>query len=376
MSEEKTENRFIRFFERNRRIFLPFKYFVYLTGIVVIVLFILDFGCQAFLEGISLKENQKLLEEDQKISIENYHYEPYLDFSCSSRNTKNPCKDISEDPLIIYAFGGSTMWGVETEEDETIASYISELLCENGIPVEVKNFGIPAYVSTQEIIEFFLELGDDKIPDIVIFYDGANDINSRGYGYKTPQAFRYFFQRLDYRTGAFPSLREYLGRRFGGTNLSIIPKEDILDSYLSNFQLRTDNLSDEELYEKVMEIYLNNVKTVKSMEKDWSFKSFFYWQPTLYDKINSLSEEEEMLSFFVEYSVALQIFKQFKVADPIITKFLNNNKHIKDLRGIFSNRSDTVFTDWCHVLPENNKIIAKEVVKDIVKYLEESNYYE
>ena len=363
MPEEKTENRFVGFFERNRKIFLPFKYFVYLIGVVVIILFILDSAFRVFLEenleGISVP--------DLKV----YYYEPYLDFGFPFNETKNYCRDVSDDPLLIYTFGGSTMWGWGVEYDKTIPSYISEKLCREEIPIEVKNFGTPAYGNTQEIIKLFLELEVDKVPDIFIFYDGANDISAGIYKFFTPQIFEYFAQKTHYHAGIFSYLREYLSRYSGNTDSSFSLKDDILGGYFSKFKLNTDGLYGEELYYKMMENYLRNVKIVKSMEEDWGFKSFFYWQPTLYDKRKNLSKAEEV--FLYKY---YDLIGRIIIADPVVTEFLNNTKDVKDLREVFNNRADTVFMDWCHINSEDNKIIAEKMVEDILKYLEESNYYE
>ena len=362
MSEEKTENKFLRFFQRNRKIFLPFKYFIYLVGIVVIIFFILDFA------SLILLKSKETMQIDEELGW--FYYHPYIDFTAPLSVTENPCKDMSEDPLLIYTFGGSTMTPIDVRENETIASYISGLLCEEGFSVEVKNFGVPAHISTQSVIKLFLELRDNNIPDIVIFYDGHNDIasgGSRGYSIRTPQAFNYFLQK----ESVFSNLKEYLSRNFTGTNLASYSKNDIPHDYFSKFQLDTDGLFEKDLHKTVMENYLNNVRIVRSIGEGWGFKSFFYWQPHLYHKIDNLSYEEKIQSY--KYWPDIMYFER---ADPIVTKFLSNNRHVRDLRNIFGNYKDTIFIDNCHILAEGNKIIAEKMVEDIVKYLEESNYYE
>ena len=82
------------------------------------------------------------------------------------------------EPLRIFTFGGSAMWGVGARDDFTIPSFLARKLQEKGIRCQVTNFGESGYVSTQEVIALLQQLRDGNIPDLVIFYDGVNDIYS------------------------------------------------------------------------------------------------------------------------------------------------------------------------------------------------------
>ena len=52
---------------------------------------------------------------------------------------------------------------------------IGKFLSEHGVKVEITNFGQSGRVSTQEVIDLFLQLQKSNTPNIVIFYDGIND---------------------------------------------------------------------------------------------------------------------------------------------------------------------------------------------------------
>lgn len=71
----------------------------------------------------------------------------------------------------VWMFGGSAVWGSYVEWNETIPS----LLAKKGF--KVTNYGETGYVSTQELILLILELREDT-PEIVIFYNGFNDVFS------------------------------------------------------------------------------------------------------------------------------------------------------------------------------------------------------
>jgi len=94
------------------------------------------------------------------------------------RTYRSENKATCEHPLRIFTFGGSTMWGEGARDDETIASWIQKLLDADAMCVEVTNMGQDGYVSTQEVLLLGEQLRMGNVPNLVIFYDGYNDIFS------------------------------------------------------------------------------------------------------------------------------------------------------------------------------------------------------
>lgn len=83
--------------------------------------------------------------------------------------TANPVSASHAD-LTVYAFGGSTMWGTGSRDQGTIASHLSRELNALGLgTVYVENWGESGYVSTQELIELYLLLREDHVPDVAVF---------------------------------------------------------------------------------------------------------------------------------------------------------------------------------------------------------------
>jgi lysophospholipase L1-like esterase len=87
--------------------------------------------------------------------------------------------------LRVFMFGGSALWGTGARDSFTIPALLGLELRSRKTNVEVVNFAESGYVSTQEVIELLLQLQKGNIPDVVIFYDGANDAVS-AYYQKTP----------------------------------------------------------------------------------------------------------------------------------------------------------------------------------------------
>ena len=81
----------------------------------------------------------------------------------------------------LFFLGGSTAFGWYQRNEETIAAEAARQLQKalgSSVRVEVTNFGVPGHVFTQEMLTLILQLRAGARPDIVVFYDGINDVAS------------------------------------------------------------------------------------------------------------------------------------------------------------------------------------------------------
>ena len=78
----------------------------------------------------------------------------------------------------IFVLGGSTIWGPAVRDDYTVPSHLSKLLAKADLCVEILNLGEQGYVNTQELILLLRHLQRGDIPDLVLFYDGVNELFS------------------------------------------------------------------------------------------------------------------------------------------------------------------------------------------------------
>lgn len=85
-------------------------------------------------------------------------------------------KFLNDNKFNIFVFGGSTTFGYGVGNNETIPSYIQELLNNKyNNNIAVYNYGCGYHYSSQERIWFEQFIVNGMIPDIVIFIDGLND---------------------------------------------------------------------------------------------------------------------------------------------------------------------------------------------------------
>jgi len=100
-------------------------------------------------------------------------------------------------PRRLWLLGGSTMRGGWVQPGETIPSYLAEILNQSSGPdkVELTNYGENSFNSLLETKYLQkLLIDSDKPPDLIIFYDGANDCSYFNQ-YRTPQA-HFGYRRL------------------------------------------------------------------------------------------------------------------------------------------------------------------------------------
>jgi len=387
MDNVNTDNRFEKFFIRFKNI-LKFVVIIILIlifieifsfiGSVIHRLTPFDFEHDVFYGGLMelhnnnevlVKSRIKELRESNQIIYSPYvSYKPIPNYKGDSVNSgsdslrKNGKKNciISGKPKKIFTFGGSTMWASGVRDNETIPAYLYEYLCKNGISIEVINYGVFGWSSPSEIIEFQRQVERGNKPDIVIFYDGINDIYSVSRNQEAIFA-------VDYKTspGNFDNIKD----------LNLVEwwahhsyTHDLL-KYLRIIERYDDGLKDQDINESLknqtVSFYVNQLKIIKSMEETFGFKSFFYWQPSIWQK-SDLSEFE-----LTRNSTSK---KQFGEDYIEITKMIQDVPEIIDISNVLNNHSQTLFIDEVHISSAGNKIIAEKIGESVMDYLKSKEY--
>ena len=135
---------------------------------------------------LSKAENDSIAAEMKRANY--YIYYPWVEFSYGNIHGKYvnaydrmriSVPDVSgnsTNPIKIMFLGGSTMFGYNVTDSETIPSYfVREYQNRGGRPIKVMNYGTPNYFSYQELIQLADHLFRGNKPDIVIMLDGLNE---------------------------------------------------------------------------------------------------------------------------------------------------------------------------------------------------------
>ncbi|MGH7467391.1 MAG: SGNH/GDSL hydrolase family protein [Longimicrobiales bacterium] len=189
----------------------------------------------------------------------------------------------------IFFFGGSTMWGDYQRDVNTIPSVVAASLASAGVPVVAINFGESGYVFTQSILELIMQLRAGARPDVVVFYDGINDVaagvQSRQGGMPQNE-----FNRMD----EFELGRALRGNETGhsvGADLRAFTRLALKGAERSQLFKRvgraarrpadTSGFQADSIAQRVADVYLGMVEVTEALSKQFGFKALYVWQPNL-----------------------------------------------------------------------------------------------
>lgn len=277
----------------------------------------------------------------------------------STRKTWTPPFDLNKPVYEIFIFGGSTLWGWGARDDQTIPSLISKVLYNKyGIQSKITNYGEIGYINTQEFIRFIKELQQDKVPQVVVFYDGLNDVftalQSRVAGipqneFKREKEFKdSIFRKLFDSFIAKSALYKVIFEVFG--NGSIESDSKLLSSEYLN-----------QLSDQIASVHIANMKIIKSISSELKIKSLFYWQPVIFTK-NDLSYPEREFAELHNYAKPLSIKTNDKMQSSQELGFYN-------ISNILSGYNKSFYIDPWHIDEKGNEIIANRIAEDIYKAL-------
>ncbi len=99
----------------------------------------------------------------------------YVNVRAGERRSYEPPAGAAK-PLDIVFLGGSTMFGFGLRDEFTVSSAFAKYAQQAGIPVEVHNYGVPGFTNYQEALLLDQLLAQGQRPDLIVFYDGINDV--------------------------------------------------------------------------------------------------------------------------------------------------------------------------------------------------------
>lgn len=284
----------------------------------------------------------------------------------------------TSDPLRVFTFGGSAMWGVGARDDFTIASCLARTLDEKGIPCEVTNFGESGYVSTQGVIALLLQLRDGNIPDLVIFYDGVNDIYSAYQQQVAGLPQNEFHRALEFNLSqpkGYRSLRATFIRRMVGELSMVRLAHNLLrkvgieakpaDSATRQDAVANPAVNDTLLWE-VLAVYEANVRVVRVLGQAYGFEALFYWQPTVFGRERPTPFEQKVQQGIVALQPYCETMYKLVQQDDFCRA---HDGLFHDMTGIFSQVQQPIFIDWCHISEWGNEQIAEKMAADTIRLL-------
>lgn len=337
----------------------------------MVLLILVNWGCGVFLKKTGTVHRDQLpnYSNDPAYAKEifndynrvQHRYEPFvgwkmlpytgktLHVSMDGRRTHNTGDEVEKKERSVHFFGGSTMWGEGSDDDHTIPALFNSF----NPGTEVHNHAQLAYNSRQELDALISLYSENVTPDVVVFYDGVNDA-----AFLCPKDITELpAHRL------VPMYRDklYTGK---ATVISGLLSDLFIKNIVKTIQVVTykpspdrspyNCASDPEKAEQIAEMMMRNWEMAHELVTARNGKFLAFLQPAAFigkPKTDHLKLDEALGENFQE------IYRRIK------TKIAERNyTWIVDLSDKFDG-NEYIYIDFCHVSPNGNEIIAKEISK-------------
>ena len=225
----------------------------------------------------------------------------------------------------VLFFGGSTTFGWYQRDEQTIPMEASRrlqaVLGARGT-VEATNFGVPGRIFTQEILDLILQLRAGTRPDVVMFYDGINDVMAT---LQDGQA--GLPQNEANRVEDFARGRRVVAENLGGLGNDVRATARAAASVLGRLQfVRTIRegkpapalklISADSAVRSIVQMYAGNARVVEALAAAYGFEVVYVWQPTLLSTTKPLTAREKFLVVPAERDSMYKRMREVHVAVP------------------------------------------------------------
>jgi len=114
-----------------------------------------------------------------------------------------------------------------------------------------------------------------------------------------------------------------------------------------------------------IKVYESNIKQAKALADAYGFDIYFFWQPILFSgSRNELAYEKAIIDN--HSPVFIKTWEQlYLIARESLSG--REDENIYFLGNILDNFDEPAYTDWCHTGPRANRVIAKEMYRNIEK---------
>lgn len=277
--------------------------------------------------------------------FEDFHGK-WVNVTDSVRRTWSPpsCGDCTR--LEVWWFGGSAAWGFFQSDHESLPSQIAKAAWERGLALDISNHAQPGWTIGQEVRRFIELSKTEDPPDVVMFYDGANDL-------------------------ALQFDRNMAGR--GDDESEVSDAEDVLQYALRNGPFpqsrnpqqlsdrdASDELSPDEVARHAMARYRLNVALAAHFARSLGVAPIFYWQPILPTAPRDVGTEQAMTD---------GDFREWSETRQAVIEGLPD--HVIDLADSLDEVERPVFLDFVHTSEYGARVTAQVLLDRSRGHLEQ-----
>jgi len=291
---------------------------------------------------------------------EPHQYEPFIlwrtvpykgdTINVSERGIRDtPGSKCVEGAYTVFTLGGSAMWGAGAPDSETIPAFLASILREyTGKPVCVVNYAQNGYVISQNVAQLVNLVLSGERPDLVISYDGFNEVYV---AYEQGHADRHFFYE-EARKFFEPAPSTWY------QSLSLYWAAHPEPSPAQRWQdYTTMGRNADELSEDVANRYFNSYAVVEALAKAWRFDCALFIQPVISVSKKHLTDGEGVVKRDMSEPLARLtelIYRQLKAG-------VRDRGRLFDLTNVFDEADGEIWLDSVHVPGAGNRIVAERM---------------
>lgn len=268
----------------------------------------------------------------------------------------------------VFCFGGSAMWGWLARDEHTIPSELAAAWPADTLPrPQITNFAQIGYVTTQETFALHRQLQRQDRADLVILFDGYNDLLSTIQNLRAGDAQHEPERAAEFHVTAAQSL--LLAARRSGTgrlakNLGQMLSRGQTPGHGDARQLTDEDI--ERLAQGVVEHYAANLQTVRGMAREHDFQVLAYWQPMVFTKAARSQEEERLVTLKARLADLAAAVRRRLAEDTVCRDF-----PVRDLAELFAETPEEVFLDEVHMTEAGNAACARRILADVEQLLKD-----
>ena len=257
----------------------------------------------------------------------------------------------------IFFYGGSTTFGYNVADFQTIPSYLGKKLIEANQDVCVKNFGRGSYFSTQETILFQKHILNNNIQqdDIVIFLDGINENGNRN-----SRNTRFLFQVNRALNQKYWDMYKYTFPIF----FESLAINQLVKRIQEKLNLKKKTKLDQgnifELQDELKSVYEKNILIRNGICKTNNLNCYNLLQPfaTLHGKYFEKPTEGAIENRVLDINQKKNLLRKYQL--------LKDVPEIIDISDSLDNAEKLSYVDNVHYSPNANKKIADTIFEIIL----------
>ncbi len=242
----------------------------------------------------------------------------------------------------VWWFGGSAAWGQDQSDDLTLASQFARVAADDGIAVDITNFATPTYTFGQEVHLFADQLGRRPKPDVVVFYNGGNDL--------VFQALRASKRRVGDESDI-----TLLDQALSDVTRNGIPIDPARIEWTPAPQEVDGALSDEDALAVAVHTvgrYRRNLKLARDLSGGADVELVVAWQPLLAGSSAAAGPADAVPERLLASFTTMVNEARSRIPAGVI-----------DLSGIFKEEPTEVFTDLFHTSERGAGIVARSLYR-------------